>query len=184
MPSKNEVLWAIRVFGVVFFWRVSSVSELPVFVHSAKTLLASLCFGLLCKVPQTVAQPNNVADPYKWYHASIHTLSHGHTDGIAEPYKWCHTSIHTLSHGHTDDIAVIQMISHIYTHVITRPHRQYRRAIQMISHICTNVVTQPYKQHTLHALQTSLCSQTNITYKHHRTIRTSWNNTNNIMQPS
>ena len=111
-------------------------------------------------------------------------VSHGHTDDIADPYKWYHTSIHTfhtatqtISQTHTNDI------THLYTR-FTRPHRRYRRPIQMISHICTNVVTQPYKQHTLHALQTSLCSQTNITYKHHRTIRTSWNYTNNIMQPS
>ena len=106
---------------------------------------------------------------------------------------------HVITRPHRRYRRAIQMISHIYTHVITRPHRQYRRAIQMISHICTNVVTQPYKQHTLHALQTSLCSQTNIPTNttepyghhgttqttlcsHHRAIQTSMSHTNNITQ--
>ena len=106
---------------------------------------------------------------------------------------------HVITRPHRRYRRAIQMISHIYTHGITRPHRQYRRAIQMISHICTNVVTQPYKQHTLHALQTSLCSQTNIPTNttepyghhgttqttlcsHHRAIQTSMSHTNNITQ--
>ena len=111
-------------------------------------------------------------------------VSHGHTDDIADPYKWYHTSVQTLSHSLTNNIhctpykhhCAAKQTSPINT---TEPYGHHgttqttlcshHRAIQTSpSH--TNII-EPYKHHW--AIQTILHKNANIElFKHHWAIQT------------